>query len=265
MRLRKAFVNNSSANIKLSETQLLKIRQSRGFLGRLLGPLLKTGLPLLKNILKPLAKSILLLLGLIATATDATIHKKIFGSGTTTLMISEEVMNNIMKIVTSLEESGLSIKGVSETIQNKAKKQEERFKNICNYFKNMVEESISQEFRSKNIHETTNYFLEEIKQNELMSRKHRKVCTTLNYIEHFLILASTITGCISISAFASLLGILIGITSSEIGFKICAIAAGIRKYKSIIKKKKKKHDQIVLVAKSELNSIEVLIFKALID
>ena len=100
-----------------------------------------------------------------------------------------------------------------------------------------------------------NYFLEEIKQNELMSKKHKKVCTTLNYIEHFLILASTITGCVSISAFASLIGIPIGITSSAIGLKICAITAGIKKYKSIIKKKKKKHDKIVLLAKSKLNSI----------
>ena len=68
-----------------------------------------------------------------------------------------------------------------------------------------------------------------------------------------------------ISAFASLAGILIGITSSAIGLKICAIAAGIKKYKSIIKKKKKKHDKIVLLAKSKLNGIEVLVSKALID
>ena len=60
-----------------------------------------------------------------------------------------------------------------------------------------------------------------------MSRKHKKVCTTLNYIEHFLILASTITGCISNSDVASLLGIPIGITSSAIGLKIWALAAGI--------------------------------------
>ena len=131
---------------------------------------------------------------------------------------------------------------------------------IYNYFKN-----ISQEFRLKNIDKTKYYFLEDIKQNELMSRKYKKLCTTLNYIEHFLILASTITGCISISAFASLLGIPIGITSSAIGLKICAITAGIKKYKSIIKKKKKKHDKIILLAKSKLNSIEVLISKTLID
>ena len=70
-----------------------------------------------------------------------------------------------------------------------------------------------------------------------MSRKHKKV--PLNYIEYFLILASTITGCISISALASLLVIPIRITRSAIGLKIFAISAGIKKYTSIIKKKKK--------------------------
>ena len=73
-------------------------------------------------------------------------------------------------------------------------------------FKNMVQEKISHEFSFKNIDETRRYFLEEIEQNELMSRKYRKVFTAVNYIEHFLILASAITGCISISTFASLLG-----------------------------------------------------------
>ena len=63
-----------------------------------------------------------------------------------------------------------------------------------------------------------------------MSGKYKKICTTLNYIEHFLILASTITGCISVSACDSLLGVPIGITSSVIGLKICAITAGIKKY-----------------------------------
>ena len=94
----------------------------------------------------------------------------------------------------------------------------------------MVEKNINQEFKLKNIDETRDDFLKEIKQNELMSRKHKKVCKTLNCIEHFLILASTVTGCISISGFASLLGIPIGIASSAIGLKICAIASGIKKY-----------------------------------
>ena len=98
-----------------------------------------------------------------------------------------------------------------------------------------------------------------------MSRRHKKNCPTLNYIEHFLILASAITGCTSISAFASLIGVPIGITSSARGLKVCAITAGIKKYKSIIKKKEKKHDKIVLLAKSKLNRIEVLNFKTLID
>ena len=81
----------------------------------------------------------------------------------------------------------------------------------------------------KNIDKTRDYFLEEIDQDELMSRKHKKVCTTLNYIEHFFILAFEITGCISISVFVSLLGIPIGITSSAIRVKICAIAERIKK------------------------------------
>ena len=98
-----------------------------------------------------------------------------------------------------------------------------------------------------------------------MNRKHKKVCTTLNYIEHFLILASTITGCISISAFASLLYISVETTSSAILLKICAVTAGIKMFKSIIKKKKKKNDKMVLLAKAKLNSMEVLIFKGLIN
>ena len=87
-----------------------------------------------------------------------------------------------------------------------------------------------------------------------------------NYIEHFLILASSITGCISISAFASFIGIPIGITSSTIGSIFFATVAGIEKYKSIIiKKQKQKHDEIVLLAKSKLNTIEGFISKTLID
>ena len=84
-----------------------------------------------------------------------------------------------------------------------------------------------------------------------MSRKHEKVCKSLSCIEHFLILASAITGCISISAFASLLGISIVITSSAIGLKIFAVAAGIKKNESIINKNKKNHDKLVLLAKSK--------------
>ena len=72
----KAFANNSSTNIKLLKTQLSKMIQSGGFLGRLLGPLLKTGLPLMKNVIKPLAKSVLIPLGLTAAAS-AAIHKKV--------------------------------------------------------------------------------------------------------------------------------------------------------------------------------------------
>ena len=97
-----------------------KIGQSRGFLRRFLGPLLKTGLPLIRNVLEPLAKSVLVPLGLTAStsATDAAVYMKMFGSGTTILIISNEVMNDVMKIIESLEESGLLIKSLRETIKN---------------------------------------------------------------------------------------------------------------------------------------------------
>ena len=88
--------------------------QSGGFLGRLLGPLLKTGLPLMKNIIKPLAKSVLTPFGLTAAAADAGIHKQILGSGNmTTLIISNDEKEDIIKIAKSLEDSGLLLKGVN--------------------------------------------------------------------------------------------------------------------------------------------------------
>ena len=113
--------------------------------------------------------------------------------------------------------------------------------------------------------EIRNYLIKEINQNELMSKKHKKVCRVLNHIDHLLIVISRITGRAPISAFASLVVISIVITSSAVGLKICAVTGGIKKYKSIVKKKKKKHDKIILLAKSKLNSIEVLISKTLID
>ena len=106
--------------------------QSGGFLVRLLGPLLKTGLPLIKNLIKPLAKSVLIPLGLTAAAStvDTGIHKKILGSehnhpSSITLIISNDEMEDIIKIVKSLEDPGLLLKRVSETIQNEAKEQKE--------------------------------------------------------------------------------------------------------------------------------------------
>ena len=105
---------------------------------------------------------------------------------------------------------------------------------IHNYFKNMFEENMSQEFRLKNIEKIRNYFTEEIRQNELICKKHKKVRMTINYIEHFLTLASAATGCIRISVFASLFVIPIGITSSPKELKNCAITARIKKCKSII-------------------------------
>ena len=114
-----------------------KIGLSRGFLGRLLGPLLKTGLPFMKNVFKLLAKSVLIPseLAPAAATTGATIHKKMFRSGrpsslasrTMTQIISNEEINDNMEIAKFFNESGSIIKGVSETIQNEAQRQEGRF------------------------------------------------------------------------------------------------------------------------------------------
>ena len=105
--------------------------QSGGFLGRQLGPLLKTGLPLIKNVMKPLAKSVLIALGLTAAAStaDAGTHKKTLGSGhnnNITLIISNDEINDIIKIK-SLEDSGLLLKEVTETVQNEVKEQKGGF------------------------------------------------------------------------------------------------------------------------------------------
>ena len=103
--------------------------QSGEFLGKLLGPLLKTGLPLISNVTKPLAKSVLIPLGLTAasSASDAGIHKKILGSENTSLIVSNNDKEHLIKIVKSLEDSGLFLKGVTESVQNEVKEQRRGF------------------------------------------------------------------------------------------------------------------------------------------
>ena len=128
--LRKAFANYLSTDIKLPKTQLSRMIQLGGFLDRLFGQLLKTGLPLVKSIIQPLAKSVLIPFRLTAAAaaTDAGIHKKISGSGhNTTLIISNDEMKDILKIVKSLEDSRLLLEGVSERIKNEAEEQKGGF------------------------------------------------------------------------------------------------------------------------------------------
>ena len=82
-----------------------------------------------------------------------------------------------------------------------------------------------------------------------MNNQHKKACGVLNYTDHSHIVISTITGCVSISAFTSLVGISLGITSSTIRLNNCVITAGIKKYTSLIKKKRKNNSKIALLAK----------------
>ena len=117
-----------SADIKLSKAQIIKIIQSGGFLGSLLSkladPLMKVAVPLAKNILAPLGVTAAV------SAIDAGIQKKIHGSGTTTLIISNEEMNDIIKIIQSLEDSNILLKGVTSTINNEAKERKGGFLSI---------------------------------------------------------------------------------------------------------------------------------------
>ena len=119
-KLRNAFNKYMTTDLKLSKAQLSKIIQSGGFLGSLLskltGPLMKVAVPLAKNILAPLG------ITAAASAVDARIQKEIHGSRTTTLIISNEEMNDIIEIVQALEDSNILFKGVTETIKNETKK-----------------------------------------------------------------------------------------------------------------------------------------------
>ena len=116
-KLRNAFNNNMSTDLKLSKAQISKIIQSGGFLGSLLSklavPLMKVAIALAKNVLAPLG------ITAAAWAIDAGIQKKIHCSGTTTLTISNKEMNYITKIVQALEDSNILLKGVSKILEKK--------------------------------------------------------------------------------------------------------------------------------------------------
>ena len=119
-KLTNALNNNSATDIKLSKTQIKKLIQSGGFLGKLLsklaGPLMKVGLTLAKNVLAPLS------LTAVMSAIDGSIQKKIHGSGVR-LIMEEEDMQDIIKIIKELENSDILLKGVSKTIENEIKEQ----------------------------------------------------------------------------------------------------------------------------------------------
>ena len=114
-----------STDLKFSKAQISKIIQSGGFLGSLLsklaGPLMKVAIPLAKNVLAPLG------ITAAAWAIDAGIQKKIHGSGNTTLIISNEEMNDIIKITQAIEDSNILLKGVTKTIKNETKEQKGGF------------------------------------------------------------------------------------------------------------------------------------------
>ena len=127
-KLRNAFSNNMSTDIKLSKAQIPKIVQSGGFLRSLLsklaGSLIKVAVTLAKDILAQLGITVA------ASAIDAGIQRKMHSSATTTLIISNEEINDIMKIVQALVDSNILLKGIAKTIKNETKEQKGRFSNI---------------------------------------------------------------------------------------------------------------------------------------
>ena len=122
-----------STDLKLSKAQISKIIRSRGFLGSLLsklaGPLMKVAIPLAKNVLAPLG------ITAATSAIDAGIQRKIHGSGTTTLIITNEEMNDIMKIVQALEDSNILLKGVTKTIKKTKRTKRRIFEYVIRYFR----------------------------------------------------------------------------------------------------------------------------------
>ena len=124
-KLNKAVSNNSAFDIKVSKNQMKKIVRSGGslktLLSKLAGPLMKVAMPLAKNVLAPLGLTTSM------SAFHGSIQKKIHGSGTTTLIIPNEDMNDIMKIIKGLEDSGILLKGVTKTVKNETKEQKGGF------------------------------------------------------------------------------------------------------------------------------------------
>ena len=124
--IRKTFANHTAGDLKLSKVQLTKMQ--KGGFSRFLAPLLKSGLPLLISVIKPLG---MLGLTVAASAADAAINKKILGSiNHTILIISNNDMQNLLKMVKSLEDSGISLDGITETVKNGVKEQKGGFLSI---------------------------------------------------------------------------------------------------------------------------------------
>ena len=126
-KLRNAINNNLATDLKLSKAQIKRLIQSGGFLGKVLsklaGPLMKVAMPFAKNVLAPL--------GLTAAMStiDGGIQKKMRGEGVK-LIIEQEDMNDIIKIIEALENSGILLKGVSKTIENETKEQRGGFLSV---------------------------------------------------------------------------------------------------------------------------------------
>ena len=227
-KFRNAINNNLATDIKLSKAQIKKLIQSGGFLGKLLsklaGPLMKVALPLAKNVLAPLGLTAAM------SAIDGSIQKKIHGSGIK-LIIEEEDMKDIMKIIEALENSGILLKEVSKTIENETKEQRGEFLSM------------------------------------LLGTLGASLLGNLLTGGKGIVRAGDAVraGEGSIASYASVVGIPAGITGAPLTL-VFTIGTGISKsLLKLTKKRKKKHNKIIVLAKNKLNMIDTLLSSALND
>ena len=139
--------------------------------------------------------------------------------------------------------------------------------NKCNFIESIDKTNLSEQtkFRLDEISKIENYFIEEINQRKSCSQKLNKYVTTFDYIDKILIVLSATTGGVSIISFTSITGAPVGIASASLTLIFSLTTGMVKKLLNITRNKKKKHDKILMLAKSKLNSIETLIFQALID
>ena len=139
------------------------------------------------------------------------------------------------------------------------------FNKTQNIYPNLSNISNEQQFRLKKINEIKDYFLSEIRERELISKKHSKYIASLEYFDKSLNVLSILSGSISIVSFASVIGIPAGVIRASCGFTFSITSGFVKRFLKTIRNKKKKHNKIVMLARSKLNSIETKISKALMN
>ena len=136
----------------------------------------------------------------------------------------------------------------------------------CNMYPNLsATSSNEQQFRLNKINEVKDYFVAEIKERELMSKRLSKYIASFDYFDKSLIVLSVTTGSISIASFATVIGAPVGMMSASCSLAFSITTGFVKKFLKTIRNKKKKHNKVFMLARSKLNSIESKISEALIN